>query len=211
MISIMRKLYKSMIFLAALFLFLAGCAKNADVSSLSPEEPLIKVGDQVIMTAGDFQELLLMQELSEKVKDTAPMKERDYFIYHAEYYLLSYFAEDFGLAYSRDELSEEYDFHLEEIEDTEVYGHELEFLTALQEALGLSEEAYKDWYIDYSIKAYNTENLIGDLTDVYQTITDPTRLEELIQGNLLELCSFYEVEILYPGVTVNDLTFESIY
>ncbi len=88
---------------------------------------------------------------------------------------------------------------------------ELEFLTALRESPRAGEEAYKDWYIDYSIKAYNTENLIGDLTDVYQTITDPTRLEELIQGNLLELCSLYEVEILYPGVTVNDLTFESIY
>lgn len=211
MVSIMRSVYKLIVVFAALLLIFMGCAKEMDIDSLSPDTPLLRVGEDVLMTAGDFQELLLMQDLSEEIRETAPMKQKSLFVYHAEYYVLSYFAEEFGLDYSLDNLSEEYDFHLEEIEDTEVYGNELKFLNALQDALNLTDQDYKSWYIRYSVREYNTANLIEDLTGVYGMITDPVRMEELILENLHELCNVYEVEILYEGVTLQDLSFESVY
>ncbi len=202
------------IFLSALLLLAllcaAGCSKKSALDGMNPEDPLVVVNGQVIMTVQDLQRSLKEQEISHQVKGTALQKEKDLFLQKAELRLLSYYAEEFELGADRQFLEAEYDAHIIEIEDTEVYGKEMEFFDALQKELGLSDQEYKDWNVQENLHKYNVENLLEDLAATYSYIIDPIYMEEVMLENLLELLDFSQLELGYPGVQKKDFSFQTI-
>lgn len=202
------------IFLSALLLLAllctAGCSQKSALDGMDPEDPLVVVNGQVIMTVQDLQRSLKEQEISHQVKGTALQKEKDLFLQKAELRLLSYYAEEFELGADRQFLEAEYDAHIIEIEDTEVYGKEKEFFDALQKELGLSDQEYKDWNVQENLHKYNVENLLEDLAATYSYIIDPIYMEEVILENLLELLDFSQLELGYPGVQKKDFSFQTI-
>lgn len=202
------------IFLSALLLLallcIAGCSQKSALDGMNPEDPLVVVNGQVIMTVQDLQRSLKEQEISHQVKGTALQKEKELFLQKAELRLLSYYAEEFELGADRQFLEAEYDAHIIEIEDTEVYGKEKEFFDALQKELGLSDQEYKDWNVQENLHKYNVENLLEDLAATYSYIIDPIYMEEVMLENLLELLDFSQLELGYPGVQKKDFSFQTI-
>lgn len=199
------------IFLAVLLLLAllcaAGCSKKSALEGMNPDDPLLVVNGQVIMTVQDLQCSLKEQEISHQVKGTALQKEKELFLQKAELRLLSYYAEKFELGADRQFLETEYDAHIIEIEDTEVYGKEKEFFDALQQELGMSDQEYKDWNVQENLHKYNAENLLEDLAATYSYIIDPIYMEEVMLENLLELLDFSQLELGYPGVQKKDFSF----
>ena len=128
----------------------------------------------------------------------------------AELRILSYYAEQFGLGADQQFLETEYDAHIVEIEDTEVYGKEKEFFDALQQELGMSDQEYKDWNVQENLHKYNAENLLEDLAATYSYVTDPIYMEELMLENLWALLDLSPLELGYPGIEKKDLSFETI-
>ena len=202
------------IFLAVLLLlallFAAGCSKKSALEGMNPDDPLLVVNGQVIMTVQDLQRSLKEQEISHQVKGTALQKEKDLFLQKAELRLLSYYAEQFSLGADQQFLETEYDAHIIEIEDTEVYGKEKEFFDALQKEFGMSDQEYKDWNVQENLHKYNAENLLEDLAATYSYVTDPIYMEEVMLENLLELLDFSQLELGYPGVQKKDFSFQTI-
>ena len=202
------------IFLAVLLLLAllcaAGCSKKSALEGMNPDDPLLVVNGQVIMTVQDLQRSLKEQEISHQVKGTALQKEKDLFLQKAELRILSYYAEQFSLGADQQFLETEYDAHIIEIEDTEVYGKEKEFFDALQKELGLSDQEYKDWNVQENLHKYNVENLLEDLAATYSYVTDPIYMEEVMLENLLELLDFSQLELGYPGVQKKDFSFQTI-
>lgn len=202
------------IFLAALLsaalLCAAGCSKKSALDGMNPDDPLLIVNGQVIMTVQDLQRSRKEQEVSHQVKGTALRKEKELFLQKAELRLLSYYAEKFELGADRQFLETEYDAHIIEIEDTEVYGKEKEFFDALQQELGMSDQEYKDWNVQENLHKYNAENLLEDLAATYSYIIDPIYMEEVMLENLLELLDFSQLELSYSGVQKKDFSFQTI-
>lgn len=202
------------IFLAVLLLLAllcaAGCSKKSALEGMNPDDPLLVVNGQVIMTVQDLQRSLKEQEISHQVKGTALQKEKDLFLQKAELRILSYYAEQFSLGADQQFLETEYDAHIIEIEDTEVYGKEKEFFDALQKEFGMSDQEYKDWNVQENLHKYNAENLLEDLAATYSYVTDPIYMEEVMLENLLELLDFSQLELGYPGVQKKDFSFQTI-
>ena len=188
----------------------AGCAQKSAIEGMDFGAPLVTVGGTVVMTVEDFWRSLKEQEVSQKIKGTETQKEKDLFLEKAELRILSYYAEQFGLSTDEQFLSEEYDAHIIEIEDTSVYGKEKEFFDALQQELGMSDEEYKIWNVRENLIQYNVSNLMDDLVDTYKYVTDPIYMEELALENLYALVDMAEIEFAYPGVKKEDLSFEKI-
>ena len=208
----MRRIFG--IFLAA-FLFLAllctaGCSQKSALDGMNPEDPLVIIDGQVIMTVQDLQRSLKEQEISHQIKETELQAEKELFVEKAELRILSYYAEQFGLGADRQFLETEYDAHIVEIEDTEVYGKEKEFFDALQQELGMSDQEYKDWNVQENLYKYNVENLLEDLAATYSYVTDPIYMEELMQENLWALLDLSQLELSYPGIEKKDLSFETM-
>ena len=107
------------IFLAVLLLLAllcaAGCSKKSALEGMNPDDPLLVVNGQVIMTVQDLQRSLKEQEISHQVKGTALQKEKDLFLQKAELRILSYYAEQFSLGADQQFLETEYDAHIIEI------------------------------------------------------------------------------------------------
>lgn len=202
------------IFLAVLLLLAllcaAGCSKKSALEGMNPDDPLLVVNGQVIMTVQDLQRSLKEQEISHQVKGTALQKEKDLFLQKAELRILSYYAEQFSLGADQQFLETEYDAHIIEIEDTEVYGKEKEFFDALQKEFGMSDQEYKDWNVKENLHKYNAENLLEDLAATYSYVTDPIYMEEVMLENLLALLDFSQLELGYPGVQKKDFSFQTI-
>ena len=177
---------------------------------MNPDDPLLVINGQVIMTVQDLQRSLKEQEISHQVKGTALQKEKDLFLQKAELRILSYYAEQFSLGADQQFLETEYDAHIIEIEDTEVYGKEKEFFDALQKEFGMSDQEYKDWNVQENLHKYNAENLLEDLAATYSYVTDPIYMEEVMLENLLELLDFSQLELSYPGVQKKDFSFQTI-
>ena len=198
------------VLLPAALLCAAGCSKKSALDGMNPDDPLVVVNGQVIMTVQDLQRSRKEQEVSHQVKGTALRKEKELFLQKAELRLLSYYAEKFELGADRQFLETEYDAHIIEIEDTEVYGKEKEFFDALQQELGMSDQEYKDWNVQENLHKYNAENLLEDLAATYSYVTDPIYMEEVMLENLLELLDFSQLELSYPGVQKKDFSFQTI-
>ena len=192
-----------------MFFGFTGCSQSK-LERFSDDEALLLVNGEVIMTALDFKRLTIQQTVSHDIKKTEVLSEKKLFIQQAQIALLSYFATEYGLAYDRSALEEEYDAHMLEIQDTELYGNELLFATTLQGTLGMDNTTFRTWSINESIKDYNIDALLEDLALLYTHITNEEILKEFMQENLLHLYEIYEVEICYPGVTVKDLDFSEL-
>ncbi len=192
-----------------LLCFPAGCAQKSAIEGMDASAALITVDGTVIMTVEDFERSLKEQEISGEVKGTQVQKEKDLFLEKAELRILSHYAELFGLSTDEAFLREEYDTHIVEIQDTNIYDKEREFFDKLQEALGMSDEEYKEWNVSENLMKYNVTNLMDDLVDTYKYVTDPIYMEELALENLHALVGMAEVEFGYPGVGKEDLTFET--
>ena len=108
--------------------------------------------------------------------DTDLPREKAAFITQAEIALLSCFAEEYGLSYDRTAVEQEYDAHLLEIQDTDLYGKELLFSTALQAALGMDADAYRTWSVDEACKDYDVQELLDDIASLYSHISDAETL-----------------------------------
>ena len=208
----MRRIFG--IFLAALLLLAllcsAGCSKKSALDGMNPDDPLVIIDGQVIMAVQDLQRSLKEQEISHQIKETELQAEKELFVEKAELRILSYYAEQFGLGADQQFLETEYDAHIVEIEDTEVYGKEKEFFDALQQELGMSDQEYKDWNVQENLHKYNAENLLEDLAATYSYVTDPIYMEELMLENLWALLDLSPLELGYPGIEKKDLSFETI-
>jgi hypothetical protein len=108
-----------------------GCSQSK-LDRFSDHEALLLVNGEVVMTALDFRRLTIQQAVSHDIKETEELSEKELFIQQAQITLLSYFATEYGLSYDRSVLEEEYDAHMLEIQDTDLYGNELLFATTLQ-------------------------------------------------------------------------------
>lgn len=205
----MRRRFFSLAVCAMMLFCLCGCAKSR-LSAFADEEALLTVDGQPILTALDFRRLRTQQAVSHDILDTDLPREKAAFITQAEIALLSCFAEEYGLSYDRTAVEQEYDAHLLEIQDTDLYGKELLFSTALQAALGMDADAYRTWSVDEACKDYDIQELLDDIASLYSHISDAETLRELLQQNLLHLLEIHEVEIRYPGVSLRKLTFEDI-
>jgi len=205
----MKKYFSFALTLIFAFLY-CGCAKKTSVSSMTPEEPLISIDGNVIMTALDFQRILIEQQVSADIKDTEILEEDALFKHSAEKYILSYFADEMNVGYDKSLLYDEFDYHLEEIKSEDIYAIERVFSIKLQEELGLNDEAYREWAVSDSLPDYNCDLLLEDIADTYGYITDPTQLEEYILHSIYSLFEAYDIQLYYPRVETSDLTFNSM-
>ena len=156
-----------------------------------PSTPLVTVEGETIFTVQDLSYLMIEQEVSHEVKGTSLKTEKEVFEEAAEQRILAYIAEKLGAAEDRSFWEEEFDSHMEEIQDTDIYAEEKELSDTLQERLGMDDEAYKDWTVEKNVDAASAENLIDEITNDYQTILDPVELEENTRKNLealAEMC-----------------------
>lgn len=202
----MRRRFFSLAVCAMMLFCLCGCAKSR-LSAFADGDALLTVDGQPVLTALDFRRLRTQQAVSHDILDTDLPKEKAAFIAQAEIALLSFFAQEYGLSYDRAAVEQEYDAHLLEIQDTDLYGDELRFSTTLQAALGMDADAYRTWSVDEACKDYDIQGLLDDIASLYSHISDAETLRELLQQNLLHLVEIHEVEIAYPGVSLQNLTF----
>ena len=183
-----------------LLLLFAGC-QEASVLEDDPSTPLVTVEGETIFTVQDLSYLMIEQEVSHEVKGTSLKTEKEVFEEAAEQRILAYIAEKLGAAEDRSFWEEEFDSHMEEIQDTDIYAEEKELSDTLQERLGMDDEAYKDWTVEKNVDAASAENLIDEITNDYQTILDPVELEENTRKNLEALAEMYDARIQYPGLS----------
>ncbi len=193
----MKKLIPLLLVLLLLF---AGC-QEASVLEDDPSTPLVTVEGETIFTVQDLSYLMIEQEVSHEVKGTSLKTEKEVFEEAAEQRILAYIAEN------RSFWEEEFDSHMEEIQDTDIYAEEKELSDTLQERLGMDDEAYKDWTVEKNVDAASAENLIDEITNDYQTILDPVELEENTRKNLEALAEMYDARIQYPGLSEEKRTF----
>ncbi len=162
------------------------------------------------MTVRDFERSKKEQEISHKTKGTDLKKRQIFFKEKAGLRILSYYATRYGLSTDEAFLNEEYDTHIVEIQDTDVYGQEKAFFDELQQELGMNDDQYKAWNVAENLIQYNVSNLLDDIVDTYKAITDPIYMEEVTLENLYALVNDAEIVISYPGIDKEDLRFEKI-
>lgn len=202
----MRRIVLMIVVLA---LLLMGCAPEVKVtSSMEPSSVLLTVNGKDLMTVGDLKNKMIEYEVSRDFYKSAVPAEKDVFLAEAEYRILAYMAADMGCADADDSLSEQYDDHMEEIKDTEVYGTMYAYTIALKNALGMSDDAFKKWNLHENMLSVNMENLLDDIGDAHPDITDPTLMNETVMDEIYELAGTYTIKISYPGLEDHKMTYE---
>ena len=179
------------------------------IKNMNADEALLLVNGEVIMTVGEFRHLIAKYSVSHDILGTESIKEEMLFIQQAELYIMAYTAAQAGLTVEYNQLEEEFENHMTEIQDTDVYGNQLLYSVTLQEALVMDDAAYKEWTIAQSLKEYQADALLQDIASVYANVKDGEVMREYLQQHLMHLTSFYNIEIRYPGVNSKDLTFET--
>lgn len=193
-----------------LLMCVSSCSSKSRIEKLDDNDPLLTADGKVLMTAGEFRQLMTEQELSKEYLGTETKKEKVLFIYQAELALLSYFAEQHGIEYDKSLLEEEYDAHLYEIQDETAYPGQLAFYTALKKEFRMTASEMKEWSVSQSYKDYNMKQLIADIAEIYGNITDGSIMKEYIQSNLLFMTEEADLTIGYPGVASTDFTYNEI-
>ncbi len=186
---------------------MASCKRNSELEDFGVDDALILVNEQTVMTVQEFKRLLTQQAVSHEIKGIEELDEKEFFIQQAEIALLSFFAKEYGLDYDRSVVAKEYDAHMLEIQDTDLYGDELLFSSTLQTALAMDNTTFREWNIDEALKDYNVKEFLDNLAQDYMHITNAEILKELMQQTILHLMEIYNVEILYPTAEINDLDF----
>ncbi len=201
---------KLLLCLLSAALLLCGCAAKTTVLNEAPSTVLVSIDGESIMTVEDLSRLMTQQEVSHDTKGTDLAEEKDVFEKEAESRILSYFAVKFGLQEATIDLNQEFDTHMEEIQDTQTYGNEKLFSDTLQKTLGMSDQEYKEWTVNENYISYNVQNLLDDISSNYKSIVDPAEMEEDILKNLEELTNMYDIRINYPGIAPQKKTFQHV-
>lgn len=209
--KINKRLFSLLLSLVLLLFLVLGCG-GSKLKSFAPEDALLSIEGQTLMTKQDFDRLWTQQKLSEEIYGVDKMKERDFFIYCAELYILYYYAEVYGFTYSREEALSLYDAYYESLKEGEVSENEVTLYKELKKALAMDDDAFRDWYADNTVMHNSMESLLTDIAESYGGISDPTRMEELITNTVYDLFHSKEnaIEIFYPGVTLYSFTYDSI-
>ncbi|MBQ9942535.1 MAG: hypothetical protein IJP03_05965 [Christensenellaceae bacterium] len=197
----------------SLLLCLLFCMTACGAPSVLEEDaatPLLAVDGKTIMTVEDFSRICTEQQVSADVRGTDTVSEKDLFIKAAEQRILARFAEIYQVDEPADELMDEFDRHMEEIADTEVYGAELAYSEKLQQQLKLDDAAYKAWTVEENRIARSAENLLADIAGEYKTLIDPIEMEEAILRNLEMLLDMYDVRVYYPGLAEEKRSFQTV-
>lgn len=202
-----KKRVIALVFSILMLLSLFGC--KSKIKNMNANEALLLVNGEVIMTVGEFRHLIAKYSVSHDILGTETIKEEMLFIQQAELYIMAYTAAQAGLTVEYNQLEEEFENHMAEIQDTDVYGNQLLYSVTLQEALVMDDAAYKKWTIEQSLKEYQADALLQDIASVYANVKDGEVMREYLQQHLMHLTSFYNIEIRYPGVNSKDLTFET--
>ena len=202
-----KKRIIALVFSILMLLSLFGC--KSKIKNMNAGEALLLVNGEVIMTVGEFRHLIAKYSVSHDILGTESIKEEMLFIQQAELYIMAYTAAQAGLTVEYNQLEEEFENHMTEIQDTDVYGNQLLYSVTLQEALVMDDAAYKEWTIEQSLKEYQADALLQDIASVYANVKDGEVMREYLQQHLMHLTSFYNIEIRYPGVNSKDLTFET--
>lgn len=182
--------------LALVLLLAAGCATAADISS---DAPLVVAGGETLLTGEDFARARLSQALAEEYMDKEHLSDEELFRMLAEYRVAAYIAREYGLEEQDVDLAEEYDFHMQEIQDESLYPGQLDYVTALQEQMGMTDEEFREWSIAESAYEYDAQALVQAISDEYP-YTDPEVMGETVRSELLNLFEMYGAECAYPGV-----------
>ena len=146
-----------------------------------PSTPLVTVEGETIFTVQDLSYLMIEQEVSHEVKGTSLKTEKKCLKRRRNSASWPISRKSWALRRTAASGSEEFDSHMEEIQDTDIYAEEKELSDTLQERLGMDDETYKDWTVEKNVDAASAENLIDEITNDYQTILDPVELEENTQ------------------------------
>lgn len=192
---------KGMGILLCLVLLLAlwGCAKEQE-AEIPEEQALLAVNGQVIFTGKDLANYQIEQKVQQEVRGKTPLSQEEVFRKMAEKRLLAYFAGEVGVAGDPSALEDQYDMHLEEIQDTELYGDELKFTQKLQEALQMDDDTFRKWNIDENMIEHDVENLISDVAKSFQQVQVAEDIEEKILENLRVFIEMYDITCTYPGL-----------
>lgn len=205
----MKKICGFLLVLIAVTGILSGCAAPS-VLEWEEDKPLLAIEGETIITVKDLRRRMVEQAVYHEMKGTSEFTEKEVFLDMAERWTLSYFADQFGIAADIQSIQNEYDDHMIEIEDTDVYGDEKKILEALRLRLDMNEEEFRNWNIHETWIDRNVENIVEDVADSFQNIIDSVQMEEHILGNLQALIEMYDIECFYPNVGVENLTFEKM-
>ncbi len=199
------KRWIALLLCGAMALALWGCAAEEEIPG---DQALLTVNGEVIFTGQDLENYMIEQEVRYEVRGQAQDSRDEVFREMAERRLLAYAARQLGINADTTFLEEQYDLHMEEIQDTDIYGDELEFAEKLQEALGMDDETFRQWNIDENIIEYDIENLLTDVTDSFSQIQTAEIMEEQMVENLAAFLRMYEIECTYSGMEDWFPTFE---
>lgn len=192
----------------AIALVLAACS-GTKLSKLAPEDPLITIDGEVVMTVQDFLYLKTEQTLQKEYFDADAVSEKELFALWAERYILAYFSRH----YAENEVTEgtvesDFDGQLAEMEENPTeYESQLAFIEAYKKQTGMTAEKYRSWSVDVTMIQYEVDALLVDITDSFPAVTDPTVLEEHLIETIFLLVDDQDVAIFYPGLIIESLTF----
>ena len=188
---------------------LVSCKKKSALD-LPDDTPLLIFNGETLMDVSYFRKLYTEMNVSNDILGTAVSDEKELFIHEAEVLILSRIAEMYHISADTEEISEQYDEHMEEIADESSYPGELTYFLTLRDALNFQPSELKQFVVEQTYHDYNVTNVIDDISDSYLFITDKDILLEYLQINILEIVETSEVEIGFPGVQVNKLTFMDV-
>lgn len=187
-------------FLLVSCFFLFGCAAPA-LEDLPPDTPLLSINGETLISSQDFATKKLEQELSGEMLGTTVREDEELFFYMAEYRVASYLAELAGVGVEDALLEEEYDSHMSEIQDTEVYPNQLAFTQAFQEQAGFTDEQMKTWNTEEYRYQLNAEALTTSIARDFGNLADAFEIEWAIRDNLDAFLSMQELTCSYPGLS----------
>ena len=192
-----------------LVLVFVACS-GTKLSKFAPDDPLITIGDEVIMTVQDFLYLQTEQTLQKEYFDSKPISEKELFELWAERYILAYLSRHYAEnEVTRGSIESDFDGNLAEMEENPAeYKTQLAYIEAYKEQTGLSAEAYKTWSVDVMMIQYEVDALIEDIAEHFPAVTDPTLLEENVIETVFLLVADQDIEIFYPGLIIESLTFK---
>lgn len=199
----MRKVF---VLLGCLLFLLWGCAPAE--AEVADDQALLTVNGEVIFTGKDLANYMTEQRIQKEVRGKEEDSQKEVFEKMAEKRLLAHIAAELGINEDPSFLEEQYDLHMDEIQDTDVYGDELEFSQKLQEALGMDDEAFRQWNIAENIIDYDVDNLISDVTESFNQIQNAEDMEQVVAENLRVFLEMYDIECTYPGLENWMPTFE---
>lgn len=188
------------VFFACTLLSVCGCNKNFPtiIENRAPEEALLTVAGETVMTVSDYNSLVYENSISAEYLGTRQADKDSLFKIAAEYACAAFFSELYGTSANKAELYESFDNDISEAKSN-LDSNTLKYHAAMQKALGLSDEEYREWAVNRSFIYKSAQNLTDDIGSTFKNITDSELMKQAICETLLQMTEEYGISCTFEG------------